>query len=126
MQKYFSEWRTFSTYQLEELKYPTYVSSLKINDPQFFPKSVLVGWLDDLYAIQERLMNSGELKAAYNVRIEMLFPLYMTVQYWKDTLVESELLKYKTDYYNYANEIGITNHEEHAEINQLWKSWGMQ
>ena len=126
VQKYFGEWRTFSTYQLEELKYPTYVSSLKVNDPQFFPKSVLVGWLNDLYAIQERLIQSGEQQASYNVRIEMLFPLYMTVQYWKDTIVESDLLKYKTDYYNYANEIGITNHEEHATIDQLWKNWGMQ
>ena len=41
MQKYFGEWRTFSTYQLEELKYPTYVSSYKVNEPAFFPKSLL-------------------------------------------------------------------------------------
>lgn len=125
MQKYFGKWRTLSIHQLEELNFPTYVSSGKVNDAQFFPKSLLVGWLDDLYAIQERLIASGETQAAYHVRIEMLFPLYMVVQYYGDTLVESDLTKYKTDYYNYVNEIGVTNHEEHATVDSLWKQWGM-
>ena len=125
MENYFGEWRTLSTYQLEELKFPTYVSSGKINDAQFFPKSVLGGWLDDLYAIQDRLIAAGEMQAAYHVRVEMLFPLYMTVQYWGDKLVESDLLRYKSDYYNYINEIGVTNHHEHATIDVLWNQWGM-
>lgn len=125
MENYFGQWRTLSTHQLEELRFPTYVSSEKVNNSQFFPKSLLAGWLDNLYAIQDRLLAAGETQAAYHVRIEMLFPLYMTVQHWGDKLVENELRKYKNDYYNYVNEIGITNHHEHATIDVLWNQWGM-
>jgi len=126
VQQYFGEWRTLSTYQLEELSFPTYVSSGAVNDAKFFPKNMLVGWIEDLSAAQERLLALGETQAAFHVRVEMLFPLYMTIQYYGDTLNETTLNRYKTDYYNYVNEIGITNHKEHSTVSELWKSWGMQ
>lgn len=131
MRKFFNEWRAFSIIQFENGLSARPMDRL-VGDPgqkALWPKSLITEWVNDLYAMIERLEKTGDTEAAYHVRIEAIFPLFTMAVQWKDELREDLWLKYALDLKAFVTEAGIATVDEVGAgetAKQLWERLGIQ
>ena len=129
MRNFFEEWRVLSKMQFDmgASGRPTKNYSAKAGNQQYWPKSLLVKWIDDLYGMIERLENAGDFESAHRVKIEAIFPLYITLIQWQEELQESVRLQYALDLKAFTNEVGIAIVREIPETPaaDLWKELGV-
>ncbi len=129
MLNFFEEWRVLSQWQFSQgaSGRPTQNRSAKLENVHLWPKNLLVDWVEDLYGMIDRLERTGDTDAAHRVKIEAIFPLYMTLTMFKEDLQESVMRQYALDLKAFTNEAGISVVREIPETHtdELWKELGV-
>ena len=128
MRSVFDEMRLNARYQLEELGYKWDINDGSNLQSAYWRKNLLLKWLDELYAINDRLTANGETEEAKAVRLETLTPLHIVTELFGDSLTAEKQKKYRTDLYNYSLESGMNRLHENSDItsylDKLLKSIG--
>ena len=130
MRNFFNEWRALSIIQFENGMSARPMDKL-VGEPgqgHLWPKNLFADWINDLYAMIDRLEKTGDSQSAYHVRIEACFPLFTMVMQWKSELQEDEWLKYALDLKAFVTEAGIATTDEVGAgqtAKQLWELLGI-
>lgn len=90
-----------------------------------YPRNLMLGWLKRLEAIEADLTARGEAKAAQNVRLETVSPLYITVKLYAHTLSAEENAAYKNKLVKYFNEFTFTNLSQGALVKDYVNGLGV-
>lgn len=90
MYQIYKEIREFSKKQVDELHFPTQLSSRQICYIDYWSQERLYSWLKRMEAVEEALIQTKELEAAKHVQIEQIFPLGMLVRVFRDNFSKQE------------------------------------
>ena len=102
-----------------------------VEDPEFWPKALLDGWmnlLDEAYSNIEYLKESdSESYNSYKTHIDMesVFPRYALIQNHQAFFSSNEYLQMKLSFREDVTRLKITRYSEGGMMSSLWRKWNI-
>ena len=108
MYNFFNEITVLETYQNKALGHSGYMqASGHFKDIEYWPKNIVLKWVETLETAQRELQLEGDTVSAANIRIEEISPLYILIRMYPLTFSSDELSIYKNRIRDYLYEANI-------------------
>ena len=125
MKSIYLETRALMTRNITDLDFDTDVQNPNLmENTAWWPKSLIKNWYDRCVAAESRLIESGEMIAADNVKRERIAPLYMMVAPHRETYSPNQIATYKSEIMSLFDYFGYTQISERVSLQSALVSWG--
>lgn len=128
----FNSFRTHSEYQKTELDLGGVMSCyLEIVKEEFWPKVILMDWYEAMEQALEDIAyletSDPEAYASYrdHITTERLSVIYLLVELYSYNTSLDFVNTIKTQFYNDATRVGLTNQDEASRLAGMYASWGI-
>lgn len=119
MQKLYEDYHALAEIQANVWNCPKGLSASMLN-AKYWPESLLLDWINEMYAAEKALLENGESIAyAQNVRAELLAYLYLYIELYEDNAQDTVVHEYAQKFVSIVGELGFVYKGEAVPINEL-------